>query len=187
MVGQTSDDFITFGTPAAETGTATYAVPFACQFKLNHILGVSEFTSLYDQYKIMGCRVKMIPLSNVAQVQNTASLPTLVTVRDYDDAVVPSSTTAGVNEIYQRQDCRERRFGSTVQLGIRPRVAAQVYNSVTTSGYSNVKAPWLDINSPAVPHYGIKGFIRNLNLSATSATTAIRIDCSFVVGFKDPR
>lgn len=184
----TSDDFITFGTPAAESGTQTWAVPFACQFKLAHTINNAEFTQLYDRYKILKARVKMINLSNVSQVQQQSSLPTLVTVTDYDDATVPTVTNlTGVNEMYQRQGVYERRFGGTQILSIRPRVAGTVYNSAVSSGYSSIRAPWIDVNSPSVPHYALKGIIRNLNLSTTVATTAVRIDCELTIAFKDPR
>lgn len=138
----------------------------------NEIANYSEFTQLFDQYMITGVAyyIRLItnpdnngatsttnnnvnpPLTTI--VPTTSIYPVLWSVIDKDDDSV--LTLAGMKE---KQGVKRSvlRPNATIKRYVSyPRVSSEVYNSGITTGYGVGKPIWMDCNSPAVPHYGIK-------------------------------
>lgn len=98
-------------------------------------------------------------------------LPRLGWVKDYDD----STALTDIDEYEQYSSYRFKVLDANhpVTIRVKPRVASAVYGSGVFSSYSNVKAPWIDCNSPSVEHYGIKWYIDGTNSGSIANDTVI--------------
>lgn len=137
----------------------TTPISAALSFSLSQLPGVTEFTNLYDQYKINGISLKIQPLltegisSVVSGTTNAWGFPKLSTVLDFDDSVNPAT------ELVMLQ------YGSLKQTGAfkehkrffkpKTRVAALDAGGAITANTVSA-ARWLDVANPDVPHYGLK-------------------------------
>lgn len=117
----------------------------------------TEFTSLYDQYRIDGVDVELIFSNDQSSVNSPAtSLPLLYYAIDYDDA-----NTVGVPDIVQYDNHKMFQLGSPSlpdgikRIHIKPNVDMALYNGVST-GYARFPNARVDTGSPNVPHYGLK-------------------------------
>lgn len=173
---------LSLGTAAVDTFTGYYQFGGACNFSLDQVLNYTEFTSLYDRYKIRKIVVKIIPECNVASTAGTSLLPVVGVVRDYDDNTVPTSTT----QLAEMQGYREYRLNRPLTFAVYPRIANTVWQGTLANGYSVMRPPWLDNSSFSVPHYGLKFFFRNVPLSGT-APFLIRFTMTYHFACKDTR
>lgn len=146
----------------------------------------SEFSALFDQYKVHSYTFEIIPRFDNANIllstANTVAdfLPTIYWFFDTDDATVPSDST----EVMQRPHLRRALLKKPISITVKyPCVAASMYNTAITTGYSSKRSPWIDINSPAVPHYGLKLFIQG----RANTEYVVDVRCKWRVSFKNPR
>jgi len=118
-------------------------------FSLADLPNASEFTTLFDQYKIDKIEVLMIP----SVTQSTAASPMsglTVTEVDYDDANTPAS----LDEMYQSENHQLHTPTSSIARSFVPSIAIAAYSGAFTS-YAQ-KTGWIDCASSNVAHYGFK-------------------------------
>lgn len=135
------------------TSTQLGDTSVAYSFQINNLPNSAEFLSLFDQYRIVKVQMRFIPYQTVANP--TASKSILVTVADYDDAVVLNS----LQEAYQYTSCRITNALGEHVWTIKPRISMAAYGSGIFSSYSNQPAQWIDSGSNTVAHYGIKAYL----------------------------
>lgn len=130
----------------------------AFSFQLVDLPNVAEYTSLFDQYKITGVSVRVIPKSS-EQIQGgtsgtvqTLGYGQVVTAIDYDDAANPASK----DELLEFGSSKTTSSNRIHTRFIRPKMLNVVFRNALTSGYSPVKATWLDQAYNDLPHYGLK-------------------------------
>lgn len=124
-------------------------------FQLNQLPGYTEFTNLYDQYRIVGVDIRWTPsvTQAIAGATPDQQLPRLVTVADFNDGTVPTT----LSNLTQYQSFRADLFNKTLFRSVKPRTALAVYNNLTNNGYALQDGPtWVDTGSAGVQHYGIK-------------------------------
>jgi len=119
-------------------------------FFLGQVPGSSDFTNLFDQY-----RIRKVVLQFKANQQSFTSstgssavtnIPTrIVTAIDYDDSVAPTS----LNELREYNTAQVNTMVESFTREIRPAVSIMAYEGVGSTG-------WISTNDPGVPHYGIK-------------------------------
>lgn len=87
------------------------------------IPNVSEFSALFDRYRIKSFTVKIIPTININSAQSfpigtapSACLPILQAARDYDDVSPPTTT----NDLLQRSDFRSWRLEKAFKSSVMP-------------------------------------------------------------------
>lgn len=147
------------GTPAA----------YGRSFALSDLVNYTEFTALFDQYKITGVKLDFIPFADnvsweVASLANLTATPggPLLIAPDHDDATPP----ADANEMLQRQDTKVLPVGRRHRMFIKPK-----YNVATYSGGGVRPASgWLDAGSVGVPHYGVKAWMAAPNVPNSNFT-----------------
>lgn len=121
----------------------------------NFVANLSDFTSVFDQYKIDAIEIILKPRANVSAFGTAAAYGSmqgaLYSVLDFDDASPLGSIGAALNydnviqtEVYQPN---RRCF--------KPRMANAVYAGAFT-GFGNVADQWIDAASTGVAHYGAK-------------------------------
>lgn len=172
-----------FQTPAF-AGSTYYNIPFSVETALSDLLNSAELTSIADKYRINWVKMKIYCTSNIASSASSAQLPSIVYTIDEDDAVVPLSTTAGLNAVREKMNCKVRNFrhGGPLSIFYRPMI------NMDSGNLTNVvsSAKFFNCTSPNVPHYGVKGYLQDVNLAVTPTTlTQFKFDITMSVTLKD--
>lgn len=118
-------------------------------FTLGALPDSTEFTALFDQYRIMQVRMEFTPL--FTDTSATVAYPPLYTAIDYDDA--NSVTGAQINEY---DSVMFTPTGTYFERTFNPRIALAAYSGAFTSFGQPKAGFWLDCASPSVVHYGLK-------------------------------
>jgi len=127
------------------------AVFGALNFNLNALPNATEFTTLFDQYKICNVKVSFMPRGNSAEGGTNNNIGKLFTVIDYDDDTAPTS----IDQLMQYPNLTTTAASRTLTRSLKPKFAASVYQTAVLSGYG-ARTGWLDCDATVVPHYGIK-------------------------------
>lgn len=140
----------------------------------------TEFTALYDQYRLDWIECNFIFTNNTSSVNSPGTvLPVMYLAKDYDDTNVANYT-----------DLQQYSTQTTWQLGmqhgsdgkktirIKPNVDVALYQGVTT-GYARGKPMMIDTSSPSVPHYGIK-IAYDPVFTPAAATNVGYLTCNFI-------
>lgn len=135
------------------TCSNTSDVAFSFIPNLAQLPSSTDFTAMFDQYKISGVAIKIIPRFNVLAATANGSSQILTCV-DYD-ANGPSTLSA----IQQYQSMKLTRGTSIHRRYIKPAILVQAYQGVTSTGYLPKWNTWIDANDNAVPHYGLYGVV----------------------------
>lgn len=153
-------------------------------FRLSQVPDYSEFTNLFDQYRILKAKVTFLPSFNAGDALGGATttffpIPYFTYATDSDNADAPHSQAA----LMEYGNARTVRLDKPVTVTITPRVAQSVYKAGATNGYAEGKAgQWIDCETPDVQHYGLKWCIPHTAGSAASPTElAYGWSCSVVV------
>lgn len=129
---------------------------------LNAVPNYTEFTALFDYYRIKGIHIKVIYTNNVANSSSAVggaaqaiALPTMQCMYDNDDGNAP--TTEG--ELLQRPGVKLLTLGTNgpINLYVKPKYANQILTDagVQPAGIG-ASRDWLDGNFPGIPHFGYK-------------------------------
>lgn len=158
-------------------------------FALSSVPNYTEFTNLYDQYKINAVKVTLIPRGNTAEITASSGASTVFqgqsvgvfSVIDYDDTAV----LANINEACQYQNMKMTRATQQHSRYLKPRFnLLSVTNQGTgATGASQNTRGWLDCDYINVPHYGVKWALQqNVNYNLTYD---VKID--YYLAFKNVR
>lgn len=178
-----------FQTPAF-VGSPYYNIPFSAELQLSDIINYTDFTSIADKYKIKKVSIRAYCTSNTASAGGSSQLPSILFSTDEDDANVPASTTLGLNTIREKMTSKYTQFkysGGGVNLSFKPRIAGGVLNGAgAVVGAEVVNAPFLNCTFDTIPHYGIKGYLQDVNLLATPAAyTQFKFDVTVHLTLRD--
>ena len=172
------------------TGSGT----FAEKFTFDSIKGYTEFSAMYDRYKITSVQLQITLINNPNAVVPSVTLPVttqnvtnwypkLWYVKDYDD-----ESTATIDALKERANvkCLILRPNKIYKIRVRPAILAQTYRTVATTGYSPKWRQWIDMADPDVPHYGIKYDLDCQGLDpADSQPFKIRVEYKYFFTCKD--
>lgn len=154
---------------------------YAYQFFLAGLPDVSDFTNLYDQYRILKIHVRLV--LNTPNI--TTAYPRITSVVDYDDSTSPTAEV----DLLQYPNAKVCQMGpSTVSHDYEfvPRTATAMFQGVTTGYAMSKPGVWLDGGYPSISHYGTKFFISNYNTTNTPNTT-ITMYASYQVQMRNAR
>lgn len=117
-------------------------------FALNQIPNVSEYTALYDAYRIKQVVVYFRPAATQVYTGNSSGdVPTITTALDYND-----NSTAGVDPT-EYQTAMTCQMTTAFARKLSPRTAIAIYNGVSNAYIQGSPNQWIDCGYPAVPHY----------------------------------
>lgn len=139
----------------------------------------TEFTALYDQYRIDYVECQFYFSNNTSSVNSPATtMPIMYLAKDYDDSNIANYTDL---QQYSTMKCwqlgnRTNSDGKFV-IYVKPNVDVALYQGLTT-GYSRGKSQFVDTSSPQVPHYGIK-IAYDPIFTPASATNVGYLTCTF--------
>ncbi|QGF19385.1 capsid protein [Antarctic virus COCH21_111] len=181
----------TSGTPITY-GTLTMVA------RLSDLPSYTEFTNLFDQYRINSVTIKMYSFSTASST-GAAVNPTLSqtsalvhSIIDYDDTIAPTGSDSGINDFRQFPSYRCRQMvngtGKPLTYRFKPHLAASVYGTGAFTSYKNEKFGWIDSNSPGVDGYGFKAVVELPSLGASYAYTFFtKVEVSYNLSFRNPR
>lgn len=160
----------------------------ALTFALSSLPNASEFTSLFDSYKIMKVKLDWIPFGDTVNLpMNTmggsSSLMSpggpLITAIDYDDANTPGTAS----DLLQYQASKVTPVPRRLKMSLRPKHATEVFSGIG-SGYGP-RTGWLDCGYSSIPHYGVKYYLNAPSASSASFTyqvwAEVTIACKGVI------
>lgn len=116
----------------------------------------TDFTSLFQQYRINGVKFEFIPSPNVTD-GNVASAAPLVwgqfgSALDFDDNITPIVEA----ELLTSQSYKKTRATSVHSRYFRPKMLREIYNGSGPTALEPCAARWISTTYPEVPHYGLK-------------------------------
>lgn len=162
----------------ALTVGSTAEVYGAYSFQLSSLANASEYTVLYDMYKISAVKWTLMPRGNSAEAGTNNNNTKVLSVLDMDDDDVPTS----VDQLCQYESVKTTNLSRDHSRYIKPKFARMIYKTSTTTGYG-VGSGWLDCNSTDIPHYGIKYCL----LRTTSGTVTYDLKVTYYLSFKGVR
>jgi len=161
--------------PGTYTGNVAYAPLLqASAFTFTSLVNASEFTALFDQYKITHVQVKFfLKIDPGAQSAAGASYPKLFTITDHDDESPPAS----LNVMREHPRCRIRVMNPNrpVTVNIKPAILGLAYKTAVASAYCPKWKQWIDCNDSMVPHYGLKWAIDDLTNTNYKVDTEVKM------------
>lgn len=167
-----------------DAGTTYLGYSGAYTFKLSDLPNYTEFTNLYDQYKITGIAIEFRPtfsgldLNFSANSANGTLIPDIRSVVDLDD----DTPIANENELLQYQNIKWTRGTKVHRRYFKPKFATEIFRTALTTGYRPSQG-YLDTSYPEIPHYGFKVWIDDT--AATEASAWLyRVYVTYYVKFK---
>lgn len=154
------------------------AVGAAINFRLGQVPSASEFTTLYDQYKIKAVKCTLIP-RHTETVLGTSTQANMWSVLDYDDSAIPPS----LDTLLQYQNSKRTRMNQTHSRYLRPMIATEVFATGIASAYAPKRNVWLDCSNDQVEHYGIKFWFD----ARGSAPVTYDMQIKYYLAFKNVR
>lgn len=138
------------------TGNVAYA-PWTSSYqnKLSDIVNVTEFSSLFDQYKLNKVVHKVwLSVDPSAQTATTAVYPRFFWARDLDDSAIPAS----IDELRQYANCKTAILTPMRPITIvyKPNILDEVYSGVGSTNYVPKWGQWLDMSNTNTLHFGFK-------------------------------
>lgn len=149
------------------------------QFALSDLPNNSEFTNLFDEYRILKVSIMFIPYLISTNTSANNPVPIFAYVVDKDDAGTPSS----LNDLLQYPACKVQSVLRRASVKFVPRISAAVYGGPATTSYGS-KVMWLDCSNSGVPHYGLKVHIGS---TTAGAVFGHQIYAKYTIGLRGVR
>lgn len=137
----------------------THSIFGAFQFRLSQIVNFLKWTALYDQYKFRGCAITLMPVntdpyeSRNATATTTVFVPIFYSHVDYDDVNTPTT----VQQVTCNPHAKKQPLKGQAYQYIKPKMSLTLTDTGTATTFNEVQEPkWIDCNSPAVDHLGLK-------------------------------
>lgn len=155
-------------------------------FSLADIPQAVTFQKLFDQYRITGVAIKMMPMTSINTGGGNPSFR-LLTYTDLDDANAPTL----YSDVIQRSNVKDHMItaGSVkpITTYLRPRwLNASYATSVVPGGGTGYtlgnRSQWIDTVDDQVPHFGKKYFFNTTN-NATPGGLATPINCLYTITY----
>jgi len=137
--------------------------PLSFEFTLADIYSYSEFTTLFDKYKLTRAVVMIQMINNPNSTwppntsggvnNNTNFYPKMWYITDHDDSA--TTTIAAIKERVGVKCC-VMKPNVIKKISVKPACAVQIYRTATTTGYGPRFNQYIDMTATNVPHYGLK-------------------------------
>ena len=142
----------TFTLSPISTGTSPVFGAYA--FSISDLPNYTEFTALFDQYRINKLVVRYVPNHNSSEVGATKALMEFNSVLDFNDQVAPTALT----QLYEYANWRMTRGNAIHTRVFTPAVLSLVAttSAIAYQGDQSKWKQWLATSQTDIEHYGIK-------------------------------
>lgn len=152
--------------------SSTVEVDQSYQFVLSSLPGYTDFTDLYDEYRIDKAKITWYPDTQQSLENAGIGNTTAFTALDFDDA-----STVLLASLQQYESCQHHNALHPFSRTVVPRFAVAAYSGAFSS-YKNTSG-WIDVASPSVIHYGIKVALPVQSGSPNTYTPVMELWMSF--------
>lgn len=150
-------------------------VDFAISVALSSLPNAASFEVIFDKYRIRQVRVKFLPFATEAVVTSGTTAGPLYTVFDYDDA-----TLTAISQLVQYDNLKMSPIGTFFERTFTPKVAIAAYSGAFTSFGQAPSTQWIDVASPGVIYYGLKGAVPGSTIGSTILwNTVVTLELEF--------
>ena len=122
-------------------------------FRLADLPGASEFTALYDQYKVDKFCVHFVPWQSVSETGGVDP-GTLLTAVDFDGG----ATGLTQSQFLEYESCQVTPIWQSKKVCVQPRAElnATDSNATVVSAAVAPRSTWWDCSNTAIYHYGVR-------------------------------
>lgn len=154
-------------------------------FSLADIPQAVTFQKLFDQYRITGVALRMVPMTSTGVTVNPSVR--MLSYVDLDDANAPSL----YSDVIQRSNVKDRTIvagqARPMNAFLRPRWLNAAYaTSVVPGGGTGYtlgkRSTWIDTVDDQVPHFGMKYFFNTTN-NATPGGLSVPINLLYTITY----
>lgn len=176
--------FVNRGTVNCTTGTSSTFGTLS--FKLSDVPTVTDFSNLYDQYRIKAVKVSFIPVTNVTFRSNSSDLAVVgtamsdrfFTVLDFNDTTNPTS----INAMREYKNCKWTPYTRIHKRFFYPKPLEEMSGNIPANPIGN---PWVPTAFNNVDYYGLKwGFEHPSTIATGSYFT---IECKYYLQLRQPK
>lgn len=128
-------------------------------FTFDQLQNFSEFSALFDEYRIKGVKLTFVPSWNSGEIFQAPGylMPNIHTAIDLND-----STAVAPLDLMEYDTYRMRQLSGPVSVFVRPCALADI-GSLSIRGNFGRKFIKLDAGGMSVTHYGIKASVDGIN------------------------
>ncbi len=147
------------------------------KYKLSDVPVSTDFTNLFDQYRILEIEQVFFPVVDTSFDSSVWTDPRLFLAPDFD-----GSSVAAVSDICQYDTAQVFDSRHTTAIKFKPRAAMAAYSGAFTSFGMASQGQWFDVASPSVEYYGLAA-----GIYAQNVITTIRSSSRYVIEFRRTR
>lgn len=160
----------------------------AYAFKLSDFPSYTEFTALYDQFRIVKVDVQFLHLASAINNTNSASsivlrCPRFYSVLDFDDSTAPTA----IDDLRQYNNCITVNSDTSYMRSFAPASLELEYVSTILSGYSPVFGKWHDCTYSSLPHYGLKYALDTTPIAGPTSAFGYNVEVTLHLEFRQSR
>lgn len=180
-------------TPSVTTTCSGSTSESALVFTFGDMINYSDFTSLYDRYRIdyVVVRAQLRNNPSAISVLGTSGgnatganyYPKLWYCPDYDDG---EQETLDALKQRSKTKCAVLQPNKVIKFVVKPAILNQTYRTSVTTGYAPKWGQWIDMAQTNVPHYGLKYVIDALGLDPANDFT-VQFEFMYHITCKDVR
>lgn len=162
-------------------------------FTLAQLPSYTEFTNIFDTFKLRGVKVTFRPRYDSFSGENTTdtTLPGITNqagnyvhvINDPYSTVTPSGTytTTNLNSFLENGNVKTHNGNRPFSFYVRPCVDSYVSGSSTAS---RKRSPWMQTNNAPQVHNGAHIFLQDINMTGTSGNS-YDVFYTFYLSFKN--
>lgn len=163
---------VDFGELTIDNVNFTYS---SYNFSLSDLPSATDFTNLYDQYKINCVKIRFLPQQtqsiSIGSINNPRANTRFFSAIDYNDGNPPTS----VDELRQYQTCKYTPcLRQHKRVIFKPKI-------LDTNGFSI--SPWMSTATPNANYFGIKIAVEPME-STSTLTMTYTVECTYYMSFK---
>lgn len=177
-------------TPAA-IGSSFYS--FGMAFCLKDVPNYTDFTTLFDLYKIPCVVWRLVPLNTTSFGGNNINANTISgwihMINDEDDYAGVTASDVGIDEIRQYASYKVKNICTQYPFKrkIRPKVSVSGSDGTAFNQAINVRPTWINCAYNEAVHYGMKWVIEIINYTVYAQTVSFKLEPVYYLQFKDIR
>jgi len=136
-------------------------------FQIDEVISLSEFSTMFDLYRIKYVEFIYSPSFNVNDWPTTGGAnvrPSLWVSFDPDDALASNATS-----IKERGDCRLVDAFKRHRWVVKPKPLTRIVSAGGSAFRGGPYNGWIDMADTNVPHYGLKAVVQITSTAASSS------------------
>jgi len=168
----------------SETGSDQHQ---AYEFRLSNLVNVSDFSNLYDSYKINKIQLMLEPVW-----QSNGSFVTSLNIQSRKIRVVHDYNSGNVlaneDDYLEYSNCKSYSPLRTIKITLYPKLNNKVEGNLGTDAYTSIPSNkvWLDMGATNVPHFGLKVFIPE-DIANVEQVPLFRVRAKYHISLKNSK